>query len=242
MEHLQHSVGLLLILPELERSVDLAEHIARRSLTGLGAEMTPVSRGLIQEGATLSGTQVRNIQRVLHNALSYAVRLGYIARNPTEAIDKPRDDTEERTVYTPDQTRRFLLAIEGDRLQAMWYLVLSTGLRRAELAGLRWRDVGLDRDPPLLAVRTTRTTAGQVVVEHDPKSRSSRRVLHLDTGTADALRAQREAMSAEAEQRGEFAVPEYVFVDEFGGPFHPARLTRDLLALQRRAGLPNHPA
>ena len=33
---------------------------------------------------------------------------GYIARNPTEAIDKPRDDTEERTVYTPDQTRRFL--------------------------------------------------------------------------------------------------------------------------------------
>ena len=47
-EHLQQAVGLLLILPELERSADLAEHIAQRSLTGLGAEMTPVSRGIIQ--------------------------------------------------------------------------------------------------------------------------------------------------------------------------------------------------
>jgi phosphate transport system protein len=44
-EQLQRAVGVLLILPELERSADLAEHIAQRSLTGLGAEMTPTSRG-----------------------------------------------------------------------------------------------------------------------------------------------------------------------------------------------------
>jgi phosphate transport system protein len=47
-DHLQQAVGLLLILPELERSADLAEHIAQRSLTGLGPAMTPVSRGIIQ--------------------------------------------------------------------------------------------------------------------------------------------------------------------------------------------------
>ena len=152
-----------------------------------------------RDGTPLTGTQVRNIHRVLHNALNYAVRLGYIARNPTEAVDKPREDTEERTVYTPEQIRQFLVVVEGDRLQAMWYLVLATGLRRAELAGLRWRDVALDREPPTLAVRTTRTTAGHQVVEHDPKSRSSRRVLHLDRGTADVLRRHRAAMAVEAE-------------------------------------------
>ncbi|MHB1496776.1 MAG: site-specific integrase [Acidimicrobiales bacterium] len=109
-----------------------------------------------QGGKALSGTQVHNIHGVLHNALSYAVRMGYISRNPAEAIDKPRQDTEERPVYTPDQVRQFLSAAEGDRLRAMWYLVLATGLRRAELAGLRWRDLALDRVPPVLAVRTTR--------------------------------------------------------------------------------------
>ena len=191
-----------------------------------------------RDGTPLTGTQVRNIHRVLHNALNYAMRLGYIAHNPTEAVDKPREDTEERTVYTPEQIRRFLAAVDGDRLQAMWYLVLATGLRRAELAGLRWRDVALDRQPPTLAVRTTRTTAGHQVVEHDPKSRSSRRVLHLDRGTVDVLRRHRAAMEKEAELRDEHALGDYVFVDEFGDPFHPARLTRDLHALQRRAGLP----
>ena len=46
----------------------------------------------------MSGTQVSNIHGVLHNALNYAVRIGYIARKPTEAVDKPREDTEERPV------------------------------------------------------------------------------------------------------------------------------------------------
>jgi phosphate transport system protein len=41
-------VGILLILPELERSADLAEHIASRALTNVGAEMTPVARGIVQ--------------------------------------------------------------------------------------------------------------------------------------------------------------------------------------------------
>ena len=45
---LRQLVGLLLILPELERSADLAEHIAQRTLTNTGSEMTPVARGVVQ--------------------------------------------------------------------------------------------------------------------------------------------------------------------------------------------------
>jgi phosphate transport system protein len=45
---LRRDVGILLILPELERSADLAEHIAQRALTDLAAQMTPVSRGIVQ--------------------------------------------------------------------------------------------------------------------------------------------------------------------------------------------------
>lgn len=41
-------VGILLIVPELERSADLAEHIAQRAVKNLGPEMTPISRGIVQ--------------------------------------------------------------------------------------------------------------------------------------------------------------------------------------------------
>jgi phosphate transport system protein len=45
---LRHLVALLLILPELERSADLAEHIAQRAVNNLGSAMSPTSRGLVQ--------------------------------------------------------------------------------------------------------------------------------------------------------------------------------------------------
>jgi phosphate transport system protein len=45
---LHQLVSTLLVLPELERSADLAEHIAQRAVFGLGGEMTPVSRGIVQ--------------------------------------------------------------------------------------------------------------------------------------------------------------------------------------------------
>jgi phosphate transport system protein len=47
-DQLHHLVGLLLILPELERSADLAEHIAQRAVSNLGPEMSPSSRGIVQ--------------------------------------------------------------------------------------------------------------------------------------------------------------------------------------------------
>ncbi len=46
-DDLRSYVAVLLILPELERSADLAEHIAQRALTDIGAEMSPVSRGIV---------------------------------------------------------------------------------------------------------------------------------------------------------------------------------------------------
>ena len=45
---LRELIGTLMLLPELERSADLAEHIAQRALTNVGAEMTPVGRGIVQ--------------------------------------------------------------------------------------------------------------------------------------------------------------------------------------------------
>ena len=51
---LRHLVGVLLILPELERSGDLAEHIAQRAVTNLGVEMSPLSRGIVQRMAEVA--------------------------------------------------------------------------------------------------------------------------------------------------------------------------------------------
>lgn len=48
-EEIENLVAVLQIVPELERSGDLAEHIAQRSLDHLGSSLSPVARGLIQQ-------------------------------------------------------------------------------------------------------------------------------------------------------------------------------------------------
>ncbi|MGA2805984.1 MAG: PhoU domain-containing protein [Acidimicrobiales bacterium] len=47
-DQLRRLIGILQILPELERSADLAKHIAQRAVFNLGAEMSPLSRGIVQ--------------------------------------------------------------------------------------------------------------------------------------------------------------------------------------------------
>jgi phosphate transport system protein len=53
-DQVRRLVGLLLILPELERSADLAEHIAQRAVAQVGPNMTPVSRGIVQRMADVA--------------------------------------------------------------------------------------------------------------------------------------------------------------------------------------------
>ena len=47
-DELRYLVAMLLIIPELERSADLAEHIAQRAVDHLGPDMSARSRGIVQ--------------------------------------------------------------------------------------------------------------------------------------------------------------------------------------------------
>ncbi|MGH9065441.1 MAG: phosphate signaling complex PhoU family protein [Acidimicrobiales bacterium] len=60
-EDLPYLVAVLQILPELERSADLAEHIAQRAGHGLGADMTPQSRGIVQQMAEVGLAMWRQV-------------------------------------------------------------------------------------------------------------------------------------------------------------------------------------
>ena len=61
----QRLLTLLRILPEVERNGDLAEHIARRAARGLGSEMSPRSRGLIERMGEVASTIWREATDVI---------------------------------------------------------------------------------------------------------------------------------------------------------------------------------
>ena len=184
----------------------------------------PPAAVLCQAAASARRTQTdlshsaRCIHRVLHAALSYAVRL-QIDRNPCDAVEVERRAASPR-YWRPEEAARFLEAAKNDRLFALFHLALGSGLRRGELLGLRWMDVDLDRQS--LTVSQVRVRAGDEIITKEPKTSGSLRSIALSPGVCETLMRHREAQSRERTLMGEaYEDHGLVFATVDGRPLNP---------------------
>ena len=131
-----------------------------------------------------------------------------------------------------------LRTADRDRNGHLWYLALS-GLRRGELAGLRWSDV--DFDVGTVTVARSRVELGggpTTVIESEPKTTTSRRTLPLDEGLIGVLRR---ASARYAQEKlalgGAHADSGYVASTEAGEPYTPGALTHLWRKIATTAGV-----
>ena len=110
---------------------------------------------------------------LLHKALGQAARDGLIPRNVTEAVKVPQIKREEIQALCAGETKRLLEAARGDRLEALYVLDVTTGLRQGELLALKWDDMDLERR--VLRVRRTLTRVKGKVFLGEPKTAKSHR-------------------------------------------------------------------
>src|SRR5215210_8094863 len=106
--------------------------------------LTPThARGLYREklDSGLAPRTVGYIHITLHKALKDAVADGLVPRNVTEGIKAPSSKKKEITPLSPAQARTFLETARGDRLEALYVLAVTAGVREGELLGLKWDDL-----------------------------------------------------------------------------------------------------
>jgi integrase len=188
--------------------------------------------------AGLSPASVGHLHAVLHVALRQAERDGVVARNVAALVAPPRTSHREMTTLTPDEARALLGAAQGDRLEALYVLALTAGMREGELLALRWRDV--DLDGRTISVRGTLqwTPSGFELAE--TKTASSRRQVAITEAAAAALRRHRASQLEERLKVGPaWRDLDLVFANELGGPLNASNLLRrSFRPLLERAGLP----
>lgn len=171
----------------------------------------------------LSPKTVRYVHSTLHKALKDAERKRLIVRNPAAVADPPKlrqSGDREMQTWTPDELRVFLAAMTPHRLYAAYLLAVSTGMRRGEVLGLRWRDISFDNRR--LAVRQTITSVNYQLDFGTPKTKRGRRSVALDSVTVEALQAHQRRQLAERQ----LVEPDYqnldlVFAKPDGTPIHP---------------------
>lgn len=187
----------------------------------------------------LSARTVKYVHSTVRKMLSDAVRRGELQRNVAEAADPPQmQEHREMRTWSAHELRAFLGYIEGERLYAGYLLAATTGMRRGEVLGLRWRD--LDLDAARASVRQTLVCVNYVATFSTPKTNKGRRSVALDATTLAALRTHRIRQLEEriALGSGALADDDLVFSDVSGEPLHPGAFVRRFRQLVKGSGLP----
>ena len=152
-------------------------------------------------------------------------------------VPAPRKDRGEKTVFTKDEARQYLEAARPQRLSALFLLVLTTGLRRSELLGLRWQDVNFE-NLELSVRQQIRWIRGGGFDTSMPKTMRSRRTIPLAADVIVAFGQWREQQNLERSYAGQkWQNLDLVFTSQIGYPVHSTTLVDAHDAILKRAGL-----
>jgi integrase len=183
---------------------------------------------------------VRYIHTIVHRALRDAVKWGRVVRNVADSADPPRAKdarTPEMQTWSAAELARFLSAVQGTRHRSAWLVLATTGMRRGECLGLRWRDVDLDAGR--LSIRQQVIAVdNRIVVSPSTKSGKARAV-DLDAPTLAELRAHKARQAQELLPLGiRQGDDTLVFSKMDGRPYDPDNFSREFTrAIARRSEL-----
>lgn len=192
---------------------------------------------------------------ILRRALDQAVEDGLVARNTARLVRAPRVERFDSKTLSLEQARSFLEAAQGERLEPLYSVALTLGLRMGEALGLRWRNIDFDRRAlqvdrilervgrPLDGKRGKRGACdapGSKLVLGEPKTPRSRRMLNLPDVCVRALKEHRTRQLEERLAAGpRWENRDLVFPSGIGTPLELHTLHDDFKRLLIKAKLPD---
>ena len=153
--------------------------------------------GRLNSDRGLSKRTVHHLHRCLSKALTVAVSEGIIAKNPCDNAQTPKPEHAEIACLNDIETATMLEAAAVSRSPNLYALVtlgVMTGMRRGEMLGLKWKDV--DLEDGFLEVKASLETTEDGVRLKSPKTKTSKRKIHLPALATSVLSAHKAAQNA----------------------------------------------
>lgn len=130
---------------------------------------------------------------IVKNTLDYALRLGMIESNPMLYVIKPKKQTtisdNHGNYYNKDELKKFLDTAKNDfdlKKYTLFRLLAFSGMRIGECLALTWHDLNYKNNTIAINKTLARTKNGIKI--QTPKTKSSNRVISLDTETIQVLK------------------------------------------------------
>lgn len=129
---------------------------------------------------------------IVKNTLDYALRLGMIESNPMLYVIKPKKQAsisdKHDNFYNKDELKKFLDVAKDTSLKkyTLFRLLAFSGIRIGECLALTWHDLNYKNNT--IAINKTLARTNNGIKIQTPKTKSSNRVISLDTETMQVLK------------------------------------------------------
>ncbi len=190
----------------------------------------------------LGNATISKIHFMLSGTFAAAVRWEWIDSNPAEVARKPRQPAPQPTPPTVEQAARIIDAAWGqdEAWGTLVWLVMVTGMRRAEVLALRWSDVDLAAG--YITVRRNYVRAAGRSFEKDTKTHRMRRV-SLDPATVEVLQEHRARYEDAVQQLGVEPSDEafmFSYQPTYDRPCDPSGVTHRYARMCAELGIDTH--
>lgn len=189
----------------------------------------------VDQGKTRTGVMVYNLMK---KAFRKAVMLGYLVKNPMDAVSKPKDHAKERPFLTVEQADIFLEHAQRDSYYPILAFLLLTGTRPEEAFAVKWGDLDFENGT-LAIVRSMKRVPGGGWEFGDLKTTGSRRNLDLSPALTAILRHhKREQTKVRLIIGEEWMENGLVFTNSIGNPIDMSRVRKHMSDVLEAAKLP----
>ena len=164
----------------------------------------------------LSGTYVHGVHVMLHNCLNRAVKERLLVRNPADDVIVPKIDKKEMKILPPEQVKAYLKAASVRGVLPLFYLELTSGLRKGEIAALLWSDLDVENCTLSVTKQLMSSRDGELKITQ-PKTATSVRLISLPQETVELLK----------EEHSKHPLNIYMFPSpRTGGMYHPDSIVK----------------
>lgn len=174
-------------------------------------------------------------------ALNYAFEKDLIMVNPIAKVKRPKHIKYSGSYYAIEEMELLFSAVHGDGVEFPVLMAAFYGLRRSEIAGLRWKDIDFRANTITIAhtvVQANIDGKSMVIAKDRAKNESSRRTLPLVPQYREMLLRMKEHQAVCRELCGRsYHQSEYIYVNDIGDPIKPNYITQHFDLVLEKNGL-----
>lgn len=182
---------------------------------------------------------------IINAILQQALREDLISKNPCINVKKPKAKAKEAVIITDNEFKQLINSATNSQLKAILWIAYDTGMRRSEIAALRWQDI--DFKTNIIHVRNAIKTDRYAPLSSRfylgaPKTDYGIRNIAL-TDTVKTILAKHKEQQKELFKTNSriLTVKDFVFTSNFRGRFgdfiQPDSISHEFVKLKRKAGI-----